>query len=170
MEQTPLMRAIDITNIGYGANDAIDMQDKTKILIIEDNPAEVRLLKEALKESSLQPTLYVLADGSAAIRFLDEVKGENSQGLPHLVLLDLNIPQKNGFEILRHIKGNNTLKRIPVIVLSSSQNPEDIAKAYDLHANCYLCKPVDFEPFFEIVKAVEYFWFQLAKLPFTPKL
>ncbi|MDA0739333.1 MAG: response regulator [Nitrospirae bacterium] len=145
------------------------MKDKTNILIIEDNPADVRLLEEALKESTLNPTLYVLADGSIAIRFLDEVKGKNSQGLPHLILLDLNLPQKNGFEILKHIKDDKTLKRIPVIVLSSSQNPDDIAKAYELHANCYLTKPVDLEPFFEIVKAVEYFWFQLARLPFSSK-
>lgn len=145
------------------------MKDKTNILIIEDNPADVRLLEEALKESTLNPTLYVLADGSIAIRFLDEVKGKNSQGLPHLILLDLNLPQKNGFEILKHIKDDKTLKRIPVIVLSSSQNPDDIAMAYDLHANCYLTKPVDLEPFFEIVKAVEYFWFQLARLPFSSK-
>lgn len=141
------------------------MQDKPTILIIEDNPADVRLLREALRESSLHPTLYILGDGAAAIRFLDEIKQENSQSLPHLVLLDLNLPQKSGFDILRYIKGNDNLKRIPVIVLSSSQNPDDIAKAYDLHANCYLTKPVDFEPFFEIVKALEYFWFQLAKLP-----
>lgn len=145
------------------------MKDKTNILIIEDNPADVRLLEEALKESTLNPTLYVLADGSIAIRFLDEVKGKNSQGLPHLILLDLNLPQKNGFEILKHIKDDKTLKRIPVIVLSSSQNPDDIAMAYDLHANCYLTKPVDLELFFEIVKAVEYFWFQLARLPFSSK-
>ena len=141
------------------------MQDKPTILIIEDDPADVRLLREALRESSLHPTLYILGDGSAAFRFLDELRQENSQSLPHLVLLDLNLPQKSGFDILRHIKGEDNLKRIPVIVLSSSQNPDDIAKAYDLHANCYLTKPVDFEPFIEIVKAVEYFWFQLAKLP-----
>lgn len=145
------------------------MHAKPTILIIEDNPAEVRLLREAFKESSLHPTLYILGDGASAIRFLDEIKQENSQGLPHLILLDLNLPLKNGFEILQHIKGDVALKRIPVIVLSSSQNPDDIAKAYDLHANCYLTKPVDFEPFFEIVKALEYFWLQLAKLPLTTK-
>ncbi len=155
--------------LGQITNCEIDMQHAPTILIIEDNPADVRLLREALKESSFHPTLYILSDGSAAIRFLDEIKQENSQDLPHVILLDLNLPQKNGFEILKHIKGDNTLKRIPVIVLSSSQNPDDIAKAYDLHANCYLRKPVDFEPFLEIVKAVEYFWFQLAKLPFSPK-
>jgi CheY-like chemotaxis protein len=147
----------------------IAMQNKPILLIIEDNPGDVRLLREALKESSIQPTLYMVWDGSTALSLLDDFKQENSQALPHLILLDLNLPQKNGFEILKHLKGNNTLKRIPVIVLSSSQNPEDIAKAYDLHANCYLTKPVDFEPFFEIVKAVEYFWFQLANLPFSVK-
>ena len=145
------------------------MQDKLTIIIIEDNRADVRLLREALRESFLDPTLYILNDGSSAIRFFDEIKQENSQELPHLILLDLNLPQINGLEVLQHIKGDDTLKRIPVIVLSSSQNPDDIAKAYDLHANCYLTKPVDLEPFFEIVKAVEYFWFQLARLPFSSK-
>jgi CheY-like chemotaxis protein len=141
------------------------MQDKPTILIIEDNPADVRLLREALRESSIHPTLYILGDGSAAVRFLDEIKQENSQNLPHLILLDLNLPQLSGFDILRHIKDDDILKQTPVIVLSSSKNPDDIAKAYALRANCYLTKPVNFEPFFEIVKALEYFWFQLAKLP-----
>lgn len=145
------------------------MQDKPTILIIEDNPGDARLLREALKESSIKPTLYMAGDGSTALRFLDEIKQENSQGLPHLILLDLNLPQKNGFEILKLLKGDDRLKRIPVIVLSSSQNPDDIAMAYDLHANCYLTKPVDFEPFFAIIKAVEYFWFQVANLPFSVK-
>ncbi len=169
MEHAVLICAIEIYNRSDIASGAIDVQVKTTILIIEDNPGEARLLQEALKESSIHPTLHILSDGAVAIRFLDEVKQENSQSLPHLILLDLNLPQKNGFEILKHIKGDNTLKRIPVIVLSSSQSPDDIAKAYDLHANCYLTKPVDFEPFFEIVKAVEYFWFQLANLPFSVK-
>jgi len=141
------------------------MKDKPFILVIEDNPGDVRLIKEALKESSIKATLYILGDGSTAIRFLDESKQEPFLTLPSLILLDLNFPRRSGLDILRHIKADDALKRIPVIVLSSSQNPDDIAKAYDLHANCYLTKPVDFEPFINIVKAVEYFWLQLAKLP-----
>lgn len=145
------------------------MPNKPSILIIEDNPGDVRLIKEALWASSLNATLSIFHDGMEATRFLDEVKLEPSQRLPHLILLDLNLPKKSGFEILKHIKFDDTLKRIPVIVLSSSQNPDDIAKAYDLHANCYLTKPVDFEPFINIVKAVEYYWLQLTKLPFSSR-
>ena len=145
------------------------MRANPSILIIEDNPGDVRLIKEALKESSINATLSIIHDGMEAARFLDGVKEEPSQSLPHLILLDLNLPRKSGFEILKHIKGDDTLKKIPVIVLSSSQNPDDIAKAYDLHANCYLTKPVDFEPFINIVKAVEYYWLHLAKLPFASR-
>lgn len=145
------------------------MKQSPEILIVEDNPADVRLIKEALKETSIQATLHILNDGSIATKFLDKAKKKSLEDLPNLILLDLNLPGKSGLEILAHIKGDDTLKRIPVIVLSSSQNPNDIAKAYDLHANCYLMKPVDFEPFINIVKAVEYFWLQLAKLPFSVK-
>lgn len=144
------------------------MTENPFILIVEDNPGDVRLIKEALKESSLKATLYVLGDGSAATRFLDEVKQEPFRTLPNLILLDLNLPQKNGLEVLRHIKRDEILKRIPVIVLSSSNNPDDISRAYDLQANCYLTKPVDFEPFVNIVQAVEYFWLQIAQLPSHP--
>lgn len=141
------------------------MKNKPVILIIDDNPGDIRLIKEAFKESSLQATLSVVYDGLIAEKYLNEAKLGSPEKLPNLILLDLNIPKKNGLEILAQIKADETLKRIPVLILSSSKNPNDIAKAYDLHANCFLTKPVDFEPFFKIVKAVEYFWLQLAKLP-----
>lgn len=134
------------------------------ILIIEDNPGDVRLIKEAFKESSLRATLSFVSDGSAAARFFREVERASGDALPRLIVLDLNLPRKSGFEILKDIKRNDTLKRIPVIVLSSSSNPDDIARAYDLHANCYLTKPVGFDPFLNVVKAVEYFCLTVAPL------
>ncbi len=137
----------------------------TVILVIEDNPVDVRLIKEALKESSLQATLSFVHDGLAATRFLHEAKHAPGENLPQLIVLDLNLPKKSGFELLKEIKWDEILKRIPLIVLSSSYNPADIARAYDLHANCYLTKPVNFESFRNIVKGVEYFWLRVAKLP-----
>lgn len=134
------------------------------ILIIEDNPGDVRLIKEAFRESSLRATLSFVPDGLAAARFFHDVERASGDNLPRLIVLDLNLPRKSGFEILKDIKCNETLKRIPVIVLSSSSNPDDIARAYDLHANCYLTKPVGFDPFLNIVKAVEYFCRTVAPL------
>ncbi len=143
------------------------MKDGPSILIIEDNAGDVRLIKEAIKEFSFKATLHVLRDGDAATQFLDDAKREISGNLPDLILLDLNLPKKSGIEVLRHVKFDNSLKSIPVIVLSSSKNPADISQAYELHANCYLTKPVDFEPFVNIVHAIEYFWLQSVKLPPT---
>ena len=140
------------------------MKQSPVILIVEDNPGDVRLIKEALKTSSIKPTLYFVRDGLEATRFLET---RMQDGFPHLMVLDLNLPQKSGFEVLRFVKRNEMLKRIPVIVLSSSQNPEDVAKAYDLHANCYLTKPANFESFIAVVKALEYFWVRIANLPST---
>ena len=141
------------------------MKPSPVILIVEDNPGDVRLIKEALKTSSINPTLYFTRDGVEATHFLETRKRELSNGFPQLIVLDLNLPKKSGFEVLQFVKGDEMLKRIPVIVLSSSQNPEDVAKAYDLHANCYLTKPTNFEAFFNVVKAVEYFWIRIANLP-----
>lgn len=107
--------------------------------------------------SSINPTLYFTRDGDEATHFLETRKREPSNGLPQLIVLDLNLPKKNGFEVLRFVKRDEMLKRIPVIVLSSSQNPEDVTKAYDLHTNCYLTKPTNFEAFSDVVKALEYF-------------
>ena len=138
------------------------MKKSPAILIVEDNPGDIRLIKEALKTSSLNPTLYFRRDGVEATHYLETRKRDD---LPQLIVLDLNLPKKSGFEVLQFVKRDGMLKRIPVIVLSSSQNPEDIAKAYDLHANCYLTKPAYFEAFVAVVKTLEYFWLRTVNLP-----
>ena len=138
------------------------MKKSPVILIVEDNPGDVRLIQEALNTSSIKPTLYFVRDGLEATRFLET---RMQAGFPHLMVLDLNLPQKSGFEVLQFVKRHEMLKRIPVIVLSSSQNPEDVTKAYDLHANCYLTKPANFEAFIAVVQALEYFWIRIANLP-----
>ena len=136
------------------------MKKSSVVLIIEDNPGDVRLIKEGFKTSST--TLYFARDGVEATHFLET---RRQDGLPQLILLDLNLQKKSGFEMLQFVKRDEMLKRIPVIVLSSSQNPEDVAKAYDLHANCYLTKPATFEAFITVVKTLEYFWVRMANLP-----
>ena len=141
------------------------MKQSPVILIVEDNPGDIRLIQEALKTSSLYPTLQVTRDGVEATHLLETRKREPSNGFPQLIVLDLNLPKKSGFEVLRFVKGDKMLKRIPVIVLSSSQNPKDVARAYDLRANCYLTKPTNFEAFLNVVKALEYFWLRIASLP-----
>lgn len=138
------------------------MKKSPVILIVEDNPGDVRLIKEAFKTSSIKPTLYFARDGLEATRFLET---RMQDGFPHLMVLDLNLPKKSGFQVLQFVKRHEMLKRIPVIVLSSSQSPEDVARAYDLHANCYLTKPVTFESFIAVVQALEYFWVRIANLP-----
>jgi len=143
------------------------MKQSPVILIVEDNPGDVRLIKEALNTSSIEPTLYFVRDGVEAMHFLETRKRTPSNGFPHLIVLDLNLPKKSGFEVLEYVKRDEMLKRIPVIVLSSSQNPEDVAKVYDLHANCYLTKAPNFEAFVAVVQALEYFWIRIANLPST---
>ena len=141
------------------------MKKSPAILVVEDNLGDIRLIKEALKASSVDP--YFARDGVEAIHFLKTRKQETSKGFPQLIVLDLNLPKKSGFEVLQFVKRDEVLRRIPVLVLSSSQNPEDIAKAYDLHANCYVTKPANFEAFFNAIKALEYFWVRTANLPST---
>ncbi len=141
------------------------MKKSPVILVVEDNPGDVRLIQEALKTSSIEPTLYFARDGIEASHFLETRKREAAHDLPQIIILDLNLPQKSGFEVLQFMKRDEILKWITVIVFSSSQNPEDIAKAYDLHANCYLNKTTNFEAFIDLVKALEYFWVRMANLP-----
>lgn len=138
------------------------MKKSPVILVVEDNPGDVRLIKEALNTSSIEPILYFARDGLEATRFLET---RMQDGLPHLMVLDLNLPKKSGFQVLQFVKCHEMLKRIPVIVLSSSQSQEDVAKAYDWHANCYLTKPTNFEAYIAVVQALAFFWVRIANLP-----
>ncbi len=136
-----------------------------EILLVEDNPGDVRLTREALKESKLVNHLYVVEDGVQAMAFLLR-EGEYADApVPDLILLDLNLPRLDGREALRLIKGDKKLRRIPVVVLTTSTADEDILNTYDLHANCYITKPVDFDQFIKVVRTVEDFWFTIVRLP-----
>jgi chemotaxis family two-component system response regulator Rcp1 len=136
-----------------------------EILLVEDNPADVRLTREALKEAKVRNKLHVAEDGVAAMEFLNR-QGEYADApRPDLILLDLNLPKKDGREVLEEIKQDDALKRIPVVVLTTSQAEEDIVKTYNLHANCYVTKPVDLDQFITIVRSIEDFWLTIVKLP-----
>jgi len=135
------------------------------ILLVEDNPGDVRLTREALKESKILNTLHVVGDGNEALAFLSH-KGRYARA-PHpgIILLDLNLPKMDGRELLADIKSDPNLRRIPVVILTTSKAEEDIIKSYDLHANCYITKPVDLDQFITVVKSIEEFWFTIVKLP-----
>ena len=136
-----------------------------EILLVEDNPGDVRLTREAMKEGKVLDQLNVVMDGVEAMAYLRTEGKYKDATRPDLVLLDLNLPKKNGREVLQEIKEDPDLKRIPVVVLTISKNEQDILRSYDLHANCYITKPVDLEQFISVVKAVEDFWFTVVKLP-----
>jgi CheY-like chemotaxis protein len=138
------------------------------ILLVEDNPADVRLIREAFRDNKTKNDFHVEQDGEAAINYLNNLRSngiENGAARPDLIILDLNLPKKNGFEVLEKIKSNPLLRSIPVVVLSTSDSEEHIFKSYNLNANCYITKPVDFNEFLEVVKVIESFWFEIAKLP-----
>jgi chemotaxis family two-component system response regulator Rcp1 len=136
-----------------------------EILLVEDNPGDVRLTREALKDAKVWTSLHVVEDGVAALDFLHR-RGEYADAVrPDLVLLDLNLPRKDGREVLAAIKSENALKAIPVVILTTSQAEEDVVKAYNLNANCFITKPVDFEKFVNIVRAIEEFWLTIVTLP-----
>jgi len=138
-----------------------------EILLVEDNPGDVRLVREALREGDVRNNLHVAPDGVEALRFLRREDGVADAVRPDLILLDLNLPRKDGREVLEALKSDPALRSIPVVVLTSSQAEQDIARAYDLHANCYVTKPVDLERFITVVKSIETFWFTIVKLPST---
>jgi chemotaxis family two-component system response regulator Rcp1 len=135
------------------------------VLIVDDSPADVRLIREAMRDSPIPSEIHVVPDGVEAIAYLRRGGSYATAERPHLILLDLNMPRKDGREVLREIKADAGLRKIPVVVLSSSGAPEDIARSYDAHANCYLRKPVDFEEFRGLVRQIESFWFSAAELP-----
>ncbi|MDC4203165.1 MAG: response regulator [Candidatus Manganitrophus sp.] len=138
-----------------------------EILLVEDSPGDVRLTKEALKEGKVLNNLNVVGDGVEALAFLRQEGSYKNAVRPDLILLDLNLPKKDGREVLEAIKNDPDLKRIPVVILTTSNAEKDVLKSYDLHANCYVTKPVDFEQFITVVKSVEDFWLTVVKLPKT---
>ena len=136
-----------------------------EILLVEDNPGDVRLTQEAMKEGKMRNNLSVARDGVEAMAFLRREGQYADAPRPDVVLLDLNLPKKDGREVLAEIKADPDLRRIPVVVLTSSKADEDIVNSYDAHANCYVTKPGDLEQFMEVIRSVEGFWVQIVKLP-----
>ena len=135
------------------------------ILLVEDNPGDVRLTVEALKEGKVRNRLHIAKDGMEAMEFLNREGEYSDVPRPDLILLDLNLPKKDGHEVLAEIKEDPLLKRIPVVVFTGSKAGEDVLKTYNLHANCYITKPVDWEHFITVIKSINDFWLTIVKLP-----
>jgi two-component system, chemotaxis family, response regulator Rcp1 len=138
---------------------------KADVLLVEDSAAEARLAREALMEAKSAVRLHVASDGVEAMEFLRRQGLYHEAPRPKLVLLDLNLPRRDGRDVLREIKGDEDLRRIPVVVLTTSQAPSDISRAYELFANCYIQKPLELDGFIEIVKSIHRYWLQTAELP-----
>ena len=136
-----------------------------EILLIEDNPGDVRLTKEVLMEGKVRNRLQVVADGVEAMAFLRRENNYAEAPRPDLILLDLNLPKKDGREVLQEIKADHQLRRIPVVVLTTSAADEDILRSYELRANCYITKPVDLNQFIRVVRTIETFWLTIVSLP-----
>ncbi|MGZ7067381.1 MAG: response regulator [Methanobacterium sp.] len=146
----------------------MEIHEKTKqveILLVEDNEGDVGLIEEVFEDAKIRNNLHVTEDGEEAMLFLHK-EGEFSDApRPDMILLDLNLPKKDGREVLKEIKMDDDLKRIPVVVLTTSKAEKDILKSYDLHANSYITKPVDFDQFIKVIKSIEDFWLDVVKLP-----
>jgi len=136
-----------------------------KILLVEDSPDDVVLLWEAFAESNVSHNIFVVSDGVEALNFLNMKESYENAPRPDLILLDLNLPKKSGKEVLQEIKSKNSLKEIPVIVLTTSDNNDDIHSVYKLHANSYIKKPIDLETFVDMVKKIEEYWSHIVSLP-----
>ena len=136
-----------------------------EILLVEDNLADVRLTQEALKEGKVCNNLSVVSDGDQALAYLYRAPPYENAKRPDIILLDLNLPRKSGREVLAEIKNDPSLRRIPVVILTTSSAEEDVINSYDLHVNCYITKPVDMEQFVTVVKAIDTFWFDIVRLP-----
>lgn len=141
-----------------------------EVLLVEDNPGDVRLITEALKDAKIHVHISVAQDGVQALALLRREGKYSTASLPDLILLDLNLPKMNGHEVLATIKQDENLHRIPVVIVSSSKADHDIAASYDLHANCFVTKPVDLDQFFNVVEAIRDFWFVIVKLPLPQTL
>jgi len=138
---------------------------KADLLLVEDSAAEARLAFEALQETDFPVRLHIACDGVQAMDFLKRQGPYQDAPRPRLVLLDLNLPRKDGREVLRDIKADENLRRIPVVVLTTSKEESDISRAYELHANCYIQKPLELDGFIDIVRSIHRYWLQMAELP-----
>jgi two-component system, chemotaxis family, response regulator Rcp1 len=143
----------------------VDRNGPIEILLVEDNPGDVRLTKEALREGKVYSNLHTVKDGVEAMEFLRKKGKYQDVPRPDIILLDLNLPKKDGREVLEEIKTDGDLKRIPVVVLTTSKAEEDVLRTYNLHANCYVTKPVDLEKFMVVVKTIDIFWLTVVTLP-----
>lgn len=142
-----------------------DLCRPVEILLIEDNPGEVRLTREALKIARVRCNLTVAQDGEEALSFLYRRGKHFNASRPDLIILDLNLPKKDGLAVLAEVKSDPHLRSIPIVVMTTSEAEEDIRGSYDLHANCYITKPVDLEGFIQVIRSIEMFWLQMVKLP-----
>ncbi len=136
-----------------------------EILLVEDNPGDARLAMEALKDAKVRNNLHWVADGIEALAFLNQQDSYEDKPRPDVILLDLNLPRKNGWEVLKALKGSPGLRKIPVVVLTASKRDQDILKSYDLQASCYITKPLDLDQFLTVVKSIENFWLTIVRLP-----
>ena len=142
-----------------------DNAEIMNVLLVEDNPGDIRLTQEAFKEGTVPKELHVVKDGVEALEFLRKQGKFALSPTPDIILLDLNVPRKDGREVLAEVKTDEVLRFIPVIVLTTSDSEQDITKAYSLYANCFITKPVDLDQFIFIIRQIEIFWFQVIKLP-----
>jgi CheY-like chemotaxis protein len=142
-----------------------NIQRSVDILIVEDNKGDARLIKEVFNDNRLSNSLYFVNDGVEAMDFLYARGKYKESTIPDLIILDLNLPRKDGREVLAEIKSDDNLKHIPVVIMTISQAEEDILRSYNLHANCYVTKPIDLNQFIKVVKSIENFWFSVVKLP-----
>jgi two-component system, chemotaxis family, response regulator Rcp1 len=140
-----------------------------EVLLVEDSPGDVRLTREAFKDAKVHINLQVAPDGAEAMDFLNREGKYSDAPRPDLILLDLNLPKKDGREVLEEIKESPTLKSIPVVILTTSASDADILRSYRLHANCYITKPVGLDGFLEVVKSIDSFWLSVVKLPHEPR-
>jgi CheY-like chemotaxis protein len=141
------------------------VSNEVVILLVEDNEGDVRLTREALHEGKVANKLIVATDGIDALAVLRKTGAHADSPRPHLILLDLNLPRKDGRQVLAEIKGDADLRRIPVVVLTTSKAEEDIIRTYNLHANCYITKPVDFDKFVSVIRTIDEFWLTIVRLP-----
>ncbi len=146
-------------------NAALNDSRPVEILLVEDNPGDIMLTQQAFKQARLANNIHVARDGESALEMLYKQGEYTDMVTPDIVLLDLNLPKKDGREVLEEVKEDAVLKHIPVVVLSSSKADQDVIKTYNLHANSYIIKPVNMEKFFEVVSAIEHFWFTVVTLP-----